>query len=69
MGYLKNHKDRLLGSDWLGLPEITNNDGDTCHFSCDSQAWSIACLVEGVCYTPTKGTGLFNCDEEDEDDD
>jgi hypothetical protein len=44
MGILKNHKDVLLGSDWLGLSEVTNHNGEYCQFSCDSQAWSSAVL-------------------------
>jgi hypothetical protein len=48
MGILKNHKDVLLGSDWLGLSEVTNHNGEYCQFSCDSQAWSSAVLIEAI---------------------
>ena len=48
MGYLKNHKDSLLTSDWLGLVEITNANGQPTQFSCQSQAWSSACLIEAI---------------------
>lgn len=49
MGYLKNHKDVQLNSDWLGLHEVTDDNGQYCRFSCDSQAWSTACQIEGIC--------------------
>ncbi|KAL4459433.1 hypothetical protein ABPG74_018046 [Tetrahymena malaccensis] len=49
MSYLANHKRHIIKSEWLSLPEMTNQNGEYNNFSCQSQAWSIATLVE-VCY-------------------
>ena len=38
--------DCLLASEWKSLPELTNRDGAECYFSCSSQAWSVATIVE-----------------------
>jgi len=65
MGYLKNHKDVLLGSEWLGLPEVTNENGQHCSFSCESQAWSTACLIEAICsHSSMKDDGTLVDEEE-----
>uniref|UniRef100_A0A8D0HPX6 Amylo-alpha-1, 6-glucosidase, 4-alpha-glucanotransferase n=1 Tax=Sphenodon punctatus TaxID=8508 RepID=A0A8D0HPX6_SPHPU len=36
----------LNRSSWKGLPELTNENGQYCPFSCESQAWSIAVILE-----------------------
>ena len=46
MSFLANHKAFLLKNDWSSLPEMTNHNGETCHFSCAAQSWSIAVILE-----------------------
>ena len=47
---VKNHlgklHDRLYSSDWKSLPELTNQNGEECYFSCAAQAWSVATTLE-----------------------
>lgn len=44
--YLSNHYKHLKNSDWKGLPELTNKDAAFCSFSCSTQAWSMATVLE-----------------------
>ncbi|XP_046883319.1 glycogen debranching enzyme isoform X2 [Hypomesus transpacificus] len=43
---LSQHYIHLERSPWKGLPELTNENGQYCPFSCESQAWSIATVLE-----------------------
>lgn len=44
--YLAEHFIHLQKSDWKGLPELTNKDAAYCQFSCPTQAWSMASILE-----------------------
>ncbi|XP_049849918.1 glycogen debranching enzyme-like [Schistocerca gregaria] len=44
---LSPHRDMLLSS-WEGLPELTNQNGNRCWSSCDTQAWSAASILEAL---------------------
>lgn len=48
MSYLTNHKFHIDNTDWLSLPEMTNDNGEYCQFSCAAQTWSIATIVEAI---------------------
>lgn len=43
---LSRHYTHLERSPWKGLPELTNENGQYCPFSCETQAWSLATLLE-----------------------
>lgn len=43
---LSRHYVHLERSPWKGLPELTNENGQHCPFSCETQAWSIATVLE-----------------------
>ncbi|XP_021468712.2 glycogen debranching enzyme isoform X2 [Oncorhynchus mykiss] len=43
---LSQHYVHLERSSWKGLPELTNENGQNCPFSCESQAWSISTVLE-----------------------
>ncbi|XP_006000067.1 glycogen debranching enzyme isoform X1 [Latimeria chalumnae] len=43
---LSRHYVHLERSPWKGLPELTNENGQYCPFSCETQAWSIATMLE-----------------------
>ncbi|XP_041924454.1 glycogen debranching enzyme isoform X2 [Alosa sapidissima] len=43
---LSRHYVHLERSPWKGLPELTNENGQYCPFSCETQAWSIATILE-----------------------
>ncbi|KAG9276162.1 glycogen debranching enzyme [Astyanax mexicanus] len=43
---LSRHHVHLEKSPWKGLPELTNENGQYCPFSCETQAWSIATILE-----------------------
>lgn len=43
---LTAHREHIFNSDWRGLPELTNKDGEYCPPSCQTQAWSTGCILE-----------------------
>ncbi|XP_060940670.1 glycogen debranching enzyme [Limanda limanda] len=43
---LSRHYTHLEKSPWKGLPELTNENGQYCQFSCETQAWSLATVLE-----------------------
>uniref|UniRef100_A0A3Q3IKW1 Glycogen debranching enzyme n=1 Tax=Monopterus albus TaxID=43700 RepID=A0A3Q3IKW1_MONAL len=43
---LSRHYTHLERSPWKGLPELTNENGQYCSFSCETQAWSLATVLE-----------------------
>ncbi|XP_056148989.1 glycogen debranching enzyme-like isoform X2 [Lampris incognitus] len=43
---LSKHFTHLERSPWKGLPELTNENGQYCPFSCETQAWSVATVLE-----------------------
>ncbi|XP_030063489.1 glycogen debranching enzyme isoform X1 [Microcaecilia unicolor] len=43
---LSRHYVHLERSSWKGLPELTNENGQYCPFSCETQAWSISAVLE-----------------------
>ena len=45
---LQAHSEHAHGSDWQGLPELTQKDGAFCPGSCTTQAWSSATLLEAL---------------------
>lgn len=45
MSYLINHRSHIERSLWRSLPELTNQDGRDCYFSCPSQAWSVGTVM------------------------
>lgn len=45
---LKPYIKHINESDWRGLPELTNSNGSYCSGSCNTQAWSIATILEAL---------------------
>ncbi|XP_053549692.1 glycogen debranching enzyme isoform X1 [Bombina bombina] len=43
---LSRHYTHLERSPWRGLPELTNENGQYCPFSCETQAWSLSVVLE-----------------------
>uniref|UniRef100_A0A673H322 Glycogen debranching enzyme n=1 Tax=Sinocyclocheilus rhinocerous TaxID=307959 RepID=A0A673H322_9TELE len=43
---LSLHYVHMERSSWKGLPELTNENGQYCPFSCETQAWSLAAVLE-----------------------
>ncbi len=45
LALVQEHSKTIENHDWEGLPELTNKNADYCHFSCQTQAWSISSLI------------------------
>lgn len=43
---LQGHQKWIRESPWAGLTELTNKDGELCHDSSPTQAWSTSCLID-----------------------
>ncbi|KAM9906494.1 hypothetical protein OXX69_006779 [Metschnikowia pulcherrima] len=43
---LRGHRRWIRESDWAGLTELTNKDGELCNDSSPTQAWSTSCLLD-----------------------
>lgn len=43
---LKGCKEAIKSSPWAGLTELTNKNGEFCHDSSPTQAWSAGCLID-----------------------
>lgn len=43
---LQGHMKWIKESPWAGLTELTNKDGEICHDSSPTQAWSSSCLLD-----------------------
>lgn len=43
---LEGHRSWIRKSEWAGLTELTNKDGDLCQDSSPTQAWSTSCLLD-----------------------
>lgn len=42
------HRQYIEWDSWGSLPELTNENGSPCYFSCNSQAWSVATLLRHI---------------------
>lgn len=45
---LKAHRHTIKHSRFRGLPELTNSNGTPCVASCDTQAWSLATILDAL---------------------
>lgn len=45
---LAAHRKHLIHDPWAGLPELTNENGNHCKDSCESQAWSTSTLLDAL---------------------
>ncbi|KAK6459322.1 glycogen debranching enzyme [Scheffersomyces xylosifermentans] len=43
---IQGHQKWIKESPWAGLTELTNKDGELCHDSSPTQAWSTSCLLD-----------------------
>ena len=43
---LDGHRSWIIESEWAGLTELTNKDGEKCNDSSPTQAWSTGCILD-----------------------
>ena len=66
---LSNIRRELNENPASGLPELTNKDGQVCRFTCDTQAWSIATIMEMLYdYSQYSEEDVIHWDKEEYDD-
>jgi glycogen debranching enzyme len=46
--HLRPHKYTIMHAPYRGLPELTNTNGAHCAASCETQAWSIATVLDAL---------------------
>ncbi|KDQ61755.1 glycoside hydrolase family 13 protein [Jaapia argillacea MUCL 33604] len=44
--HLLDMRQHVEHDPWAGLPELTNKNGEYCHDSCNTQAWSASCTLD-----------------------
>ena len=42
------HSKHITKNEWRGIPELMNKDNTICPGSCNTQAWSIATILEAL---------------------
>ncbi|GAA5992110.1 hypothetical protein JCM11641_003527, partial [Rhodosporidiobolus odoratus] len=45
---LSRHRSHIARDPWAGLPELTNENGNYCHDSCRTQAWSGSTILDAL---------------------
>jgi len=45
---LNPHSKFISKNEWKGIPELMNKDNTLCPGSCNTQAWSIATILEAL---------------------
>ncbi|MBW0479917.1 hypothetical protein O181_019632 [Austropuccinia psidii MF-1] len=45
---LSEHRRHIRSDPWAGLPELTNENGQLCHDSCEAQAWSSSTILDAL---------------------
>lgn len=42
------HYKNIINDSWRGIPELTDKNNKFCSFSCRTQAWSIATILDAI---------------------
>ena len=45
---LSRHREHIRTDPWAGLPELTNENGQRCNDSCETQAWSSSTILDAL---------------------